>query len=184
MLSPSKNRPSSRPLCVIEVLDAEPMIRRELIGDIADDAELRFLRARLHVVVADRIEFDVGARAALHAEELAVLLDVLLLVGVRRAGDEAELAEAVARRDAPVLAGRAVGSLRAPHVLERAAERRDLLGRVADVRREDAAADDLVVGEARRQRARAVVESPRVAAVQRADENALSGRRSRRWLMP
>ena len=88
-------------------------------------------------VVADR--FEVAAFA--DAVERALLLDVLLLVRVRHAGDDAELAEAIAEDRAPVLAGRAVGDRRAPLRLSSARPKRgDLVGAEADVRRVDAAA--------------------------------------------
>ena len=85
----------------VEVLEREPLAGRELIGEVADDAELRLLGAGLDVVVARVLELA----GAGDAEEAAILLEELLLVGVRDAGDDAELAaEAVAERGAPVLA--------------------------------------------------------------------------------
>ena len=39
----------------VEVLEGEPLAGRELIGEVADDAQLRLLGAGLHVVVARRL---------------------------------------------------------------------------------------------------------------------------------
>ena len=77
------------------------MVGRELIGQIADDAELGLLRAVLHVVVADRFELA----AIGDAVKSPLLLDELLLVVVRHAGDDTELAESIAEDRTPVLAG-------------------------------------------------------------------------------
>ena len=153
----------------VEVLEREPLAGRELIGEVADDAELRLLRAGLHVVVARVLELALAG----DAEEAPILLDVLLLVGVRHAGDDAELAEAIAERGAPVLPGLAVLVDRPPLVPEQPAELGDLVRRVADVRRVDALRTILLSGMPDGQRARAVVEAPDVAAAERAERNAL-----------
>src|SRR5699024_3702663 len=125
-----------------------------------DDAELGALRGVLHVVVADRVEFSRLAGPALNPEELAVLLDVLLLVGMPEAGDITQLAIVIPHGGAPGLAWRAACELRSPHIFERPPVAGNLIRAVADVRREDALADDLAVREGRRHRARAVVEAP------------------------
>ena len=127
--------------------------------------------ARLDVVVADGFELA-GFR---RAEEPPGFVEEALLVGVPRAGDDAEAAEAVPVGRRPVLADLAILFLRLPLVVEGAAEGRDLVRRVADVRREDAPAHDLVVGEAGRQRPGAVVVAEPVAAVERTFQDGFAG---------
>src|SRR5690606_23278801 len=99
----------------VEVLEVDPLGRRELIGDVAHDAELRPLCAALNVVRAGVLELAGPG----HSKEAAVFLDVLLLVGVGDAGHHAEAAtEAAAPGGAPVLAGAAAPVDRKPLVPE------------------------------------------------------------------
>ena len=115
-----------------------------------------------------------GARDAVEPSEL---VDELLLVGVRDACHDPELAgEAVAERCAPVLTGLSVVVHRHPEILEGPPVLRDLVRRKANIGRVDALANNLVAWETRGKRSRAVVEAPRVAAAQRAHRDARPGR--------
>ncbi len=127
----------------IEILEGDPLAGRELVREVADDTELRALRAGLHVVIARRIEGVVIP----NPEEAPILLDELLFIGVRNAGDNTQVAKPVAERAAPILPGPAALVDRPPAVLQQSPEVGDFGLRKADVRCVDAAPDDLVVRE-------------------------------------
>ena len=156
----------------VEVLQRDSVIGVHLVGEVGHRAELGALGAILHVVIADRLELVIVTNAV----EGAFFLDVLFLVRLGHAGDDTELAETVAEHGAPVLAGRAVGAHRAPRVTQLPAVVGNLLRRVADLGRVDAAAHDLVVGDAGRQGAGPVVEAEPIPVAERAQRQRLAGR--------
>ena len=157
----------------VEVVDRQPMVRIDLVGEVADAAQGRDELGLVEVVGAVEL-LDASARADL-VERLPLVGDLRVL-RVPQRGDDPQLAEAAAEQPAVGLVHRLVLRHRIPDVVERFSEAFEVASQESQlVAREPAAADDLAIGEVGGKPAGAVVEpAPRAAPV--VGETALPGR--------
>ena len=139
----------------VEVVDRQPVVRVELVGEVADAAQGRDERGLVEVVGAVEPLDAAGA----HLVERALLVGDLRVLRVPDGGDHPQLAEPAAEQPAVGLVHRLVPPHRVPDVAERLAQPLEVAAQEPElVAREPAAADDLAVGEVGGQRAGAAVE--------------------------
>ena len=158
----------------VEVVERQPVVRRELVRHVAHRAQGALVGGDVEVV---RAVEDVDRPALLHVEEGLPLVDERRRLGVTERRDDPQVAEPAAEQAGVALVRRMVLVDRIPHVVERAAEPLDLALQEADlVVGEPPAADDLAVRDDARQRPRTVVEPGPFAPAARIGEPARAGR--------